>query len=77
VISSQGVDQVRGRNRFAYFIPPAPAFHQIIKGQGDNGVGLEERSVFVDDSEAVSVTVGCNSNVRLVSRIFRRKPSSR
>src|SRR5438067_2340299 len=52
-------------DRFRHAVLPSSALHQIIAQQGDNVIGLKERSVFVDDTEAVGVAVSGDRDLRL------------
>ncbi len=52
-------------------------FHQIVKQQRDDVVGLEERAVVVDNPEAVGIAIGRNANPRadfahLVPQVFEQ-----
>src|SRR5262245_56517375 len=54
----QRVDQVGRRNGLAYAVFPPSAFHQIIEQDGDDVIGLDERTVFIHDAEAIGISVG-------------------
>ena len=61
----ESVDQVGGGYGFSDAVPPSSAFHQIVEEQSNDVVGLEEGAVFVDDAEAICVSVGGNADVGL------------
>ena len=63
---SQGINQIRSRNRLAYPVLPPAAFHQIVEQQGDNVIGLKECAVLIDDPKPVCVSIRRDPNVGFV-----------
>ncbi len=56
---------------------PAPVFQQIVVQQHQQGVGVEERTVFVNDAQPVSVAVGSQAQVAVVlHHIIAQQPQS-
>ncbi len=65
VMFGHGIDQVGGGDGLGHAIFPATAFDQVVEQQGDDVVGSEESAVGVHNSEAVSIAVGGDADVRV------------
>src|ERR1700721_3241345 len=59
----QGIDQIRGRDRFGYAVFPAPAFDEIIEQQSDYIIRRQKSAVGVYDAKAVGVAGGRNADL--------------
>ena len=57
------VQHMRGADIADYGTVPALVFHQVVVQQYQNVIGMQEVSLFIDDTDTVRITVGCDSHV--------------